>query len=403
MSVKMENQRSSESHQPTEPNSLLVAPLLPMIAAQAAEADTTRSVAPAVIAALKGNDVMRMSAVRAIGGLESSITAMGRELEAVTSACGSTAWCLWNHLCVFHFYCGLLGPAHIELLRSITANRHWVCLPAGAGTGVIGKKEDDEVVLNGVASFGSGGRYAEYAGVTFVFESERAPQLAMVRTNQKGVRIEPTWKAMSLRASATDHVYYEGARVPLASVVPFPVPFRVAFRDLSYAMIDDRYREDWVALSDLWLGCMAVGVADAAFKEACSGIKGRIAIMGVKMDERPTIHVNLGQAVAIIGAARASIYDACAKTDARIAAHHTPTEGDYLDQLGASMMALRLCDDAMRLILRVLGGNGLREGQSFERRYRDFQAMPLHINAHPDRVSEALGRYALGLPTENPF
>jgi alkylation response protein AidB-like acyl-CoA dehydrogenase len=57
----------------------------------------------------------------------------------------------------------------------------------------------------------------------------------------------------------------------------------------------------------------------------------------------------------------------------------------------------------MRLILRVLGGNGLREGQPFERRYRDFQAMPLHINAHPDRVSEQLGRHALGLATENPF
>ena len=57
----------------------------------------------------------------------------------------------------------------------------------------------------------------------------------------------------------------------------------------------------------------------------------------------------------------------------------------------------------MRLTLRVLGGNGLREGQSFERRYRDFQAMPLHINAHPDRVSEQYGRHLLGLPTENPF
>ena len=155
--------------------------------------------------------------MRAIGGLESSITAMGRELEAVAAACGSTGWCLWNHLCVFHFYCGLLGPAHIELLRSITANRHWVCLPAGAGTRSDRQdRRGTEVVLNGVASFGSGGRYADYAGVTFVFEGERAPQLALVRTNQKGVRIDPTWKAMSLRASATDHVYYEGARAPLA-------------------------------------------------------------------------------------------------------------------------------------------------------------------------------------------
>jgi 3-hydroxy-9,10-secoandrosta-1,3,5(10)-triene-9,17-dione monooxygenase len=386
-----------------ESNTLLVAPLLPLIAAQAAEADATRSVAPTVIAALKGNDVMRMSAVRALGGLESSMTAMGRELEAVAAACGSTGWCLWNHLCVFHFYCGLLGPAHIGLLRSITANRHWVCLPAGAGTGVIGKVDGEEVVLNGVASFGSGGRYSDYAGVTFVFEGERQPHLTLVRTDQNGVRIDPTWKAMSLRASATDHVHYDDVRALMSGVVPFPMPYRVAFRDPAYAVIDDRYREDWVALSDLWLGCMAVGVADAALKEACSGIQGRVAIMGVKMVERPTIHVNLGQAVALINAARAAVYRSCAATDARIAAHQTPTEGDYLEQLGASMIALRLCDEAMRLILRVLGGNGLREGQSFERRYRDFQAMPLHINAHPDRVSEQLGRHALGLATENPF
>ncbi len=392
----MESRDSNQSN-------LLVTPLLPMIAAQAAEADATRSVSAGVIAALKGNDVMRMSAVRAIGGVESSVTAMGRELEAVAAACGSTAWCLWNHLCVFHFYCGLLGPAHVELLRSITANRHWVCLPAGAGTAVIGKVDGDEVVLNGVASFGSGGRYADYTGITFVFEGERAPHLALVRTDEKGVRIDPTWKAMSLRASATDHLHYEDVRAPRRGVVQFPLPYRVAFRAPSYEVIDDRYREDWVALSDLWLGCMAVGVADAAFKEACAGIQGRVAILGVKMTERPTIHVNLGQAAALISAARASVYEACAKTDARIATHQTPTEGDYLEQLGASMMTLRLCDDAMRLILRVLGGNGLREGESFERRYRDFQAMPLHINAHPDRVSEALGRHALGLPTENPF
>ena len=57
----------------------------------------------------------------------------------------------------------------------------------------------------------------------------------------------------------------------------------------------------------------------------------------------------------------------------------------------------------MRLLIRVMGGNGLREGPPFERRYRDFQAMPLHINAHQDRLSEQIGRNLLGLATENPF
>lgn len=48
---------------------LHVAPLLPRIAEQAAAADRTRSVAPDVIAALKANPVMRLSAAREIGGL----------------------------------------------------------------------------------------------------------------------------------------------------------------------------------------------------------------------------------------------------------------------------------------------------------------------------------------------
>lgn len=388
---------------PGERDELLTGPLLDAIAAQAAQADSTRSVAPEVIAALKANDVMRMSASRELGGLEASVTAMGRELEAVAAACGSTAWCLWNHLCVFHFYCGLLGPAQIDVLTSVTRNRHWVCLPGGAGTAVKGRPDGDDLVLDGVAAFGSSVRYAEYVGVPFVKAGDSRPSFALLRTDQPGVRIDPTWMALSVRASSTDHIYYEGARIPAARAVPFPLRSRETFRDPDVAVVNPRYREDWVALSDLWLGCMAVGVANAALDDACQGIQGRVAIMGTKMVERPTIHVNIGQAGALVRAARAAVYGECGRMDARIAAGQVPTETDYLDALAATMMAIRFCDEAMRLILRVLGGNGLREGQSFERRYRDFQAMPLHINAHPDRVSEQLGRHLLGLPTENTF
>ena len=94
-----------------ESDSLRLAPLLPAIAAQARAADETRSVSPAVISALKASDVMRMSAAPEIGGLGSSLVEIGLELEAAAAACASTAWCLWNHLAVFHIFCGLLGPA----------------------------------------------------------------------------------------------------------------------------------------------------------------------------------------------------------------------------------------------------------------------------------------------------
>ncbi len=383
---------------------LLIEPVLPAIAAQAAEADASRSVSAEVIALIKANPVMGMTASPELGGLNSTVTAVARELAAVAACCSSTAWCLWNHLCTYHFFCALMGPEHSGLLGSVTANREWVCFPAGASTRISGVVDNDQIVLNGSAAFGSGARYGEHAGVVFFLrEAENPRRFTLVDLRSPGVTVDPTWKAMSLRASATDHVRYKDATVPAGRHVPFPDKFREVFRAPDFPVIHHRYREDWVALSDLWLGAMAVGLASAALAEAAEGIRERVAIAGVKMIERPTIHVNLGQAGTLIKTAGDTVLKACAETDARIEAAAPPTETDYLRQLGASMQALACCDDAMRLVLRVLGGNGLREGGTFERRYRDFQAMPLHINAHRDRVAEQLGRHLLGLPTENTF
>jgi hypothetical protein len=73
---------------------------------------------------------------------------------------------------------------------------------------------------------------------------------------------------------------------------------------------------------------------------------------------------------------------------------------DELAVMAHSVFALDACDRALRHLLKVVGGNGLRERHRFERRHRDFQTMPLHINAHEDRVTERLGRHLLGLPLD---
>ena len=389
---------------------LVCAPLLARIAEQAAQADRTRSVDPDVIQALKQTDVMRLSATRNIGGVEASTGQIARELEAVSARCASTAWCLWNHLCVFHFIVAQMGPDAADLLQQIVENREWVSFPAGAGTSVRGRRDGDQVIINGRASFASGSRYGEWAACLFALsEGETKPEgkpdlrFTLVRTDAPGVSIDPTWNSMSLRASATDHINYESVSIPTSLLRPFPLDFRYTFRDPHTPVIAQRYREDWVALSDLWLGAQAVGLATAALEEACAELSDRIAIFGVRVAERPAVQLHIGQAGASISAARAAIETGCAETDARIEAGISPTETDYLRQLSYSMVALRLCDEAMRLLLRVQGGNGLRESGSFERRYRDFQAMPLHINAHPDRVAELLGKYLLGQASDAPF
>jgi 3-hydroxy-9,10-secoandrosta-1,3,5(10)-triene-9,17-dione monooxygenase len=380
-----------------------IAPLLDDIAVQAANADRTRSVSRDLIAAIKKNDIMRMSASREIAGLEESIVAIANELRAIAPRCSSTAWCLWNHLCVFHYFAGALGPARADFLRDIVSKREWVCFPAGASTNVVAVESGNKTLLSGVATFGSGVRYAEWVGVAFLKDADKMPQFTMVDLRHPKVRIEATWDGSALRASATDHIYYDRVEVPRERCVPMPPRYRTLFRNPEHPMIHHRYREDWVALSVLWLGAMATGVVEFSLDETAQSIRKRIAIVGTRMVEKPTIHVNLGRARALINAATDTVYAAMAETDARIAANTIPTEGDYFRQTSAGMQAVLLCDEAIKLILRVLGGNGLREGADFERRYRDFQAMPLHINGHVDRITEQLGRIALGLESQNPF
>jgi len=366
-----------------------IAPLLGDIAAQASEADRTRSVSSGVITAIKKNDIMRMSASREIAGLEESIVAIANELRAIAPRCGSTAWCLWNHLCVFHHFAGVLGPANAPFLADIVSQREWVCFPAGASSEVTAVDDGGKTILSGVAAFGSGGRYSDWAGVVFVKDGVKLPQFTLVDLRHQKVRIKETWNGSALRASATDHIYYDGVDVPRERVVPSPAKYRAFYRRQDYPMIHHRYREDWVAISVMWLGAMATGVAQASFDDTAQNIRDRIAIFGTRMVEKPTIHVNLGRARALINAATDTVYAAMAETDARIAARVVPTEGDYFRQTSAGMQVVLFCDEAMRLILRVLGGNGLREGTDFERRYRDFQAMPLHINGHVEAAGIA--------------
>jgi alkylation response protein AidB-like acyl-CoA dehydrogenase len=380
-----------------------ITPLLEEIAAQALEADKTRSIAPSVIAKIKRNDIMRLSASREISGLEESVVAAANELRAIAPLCGSTAWCLWNHLCVFHHYASALGPQNAALLSEITAKREWVCFGAGASSQVIGVDSGTTTILTGVAAFASGCRYAEWGGVAFAREGVKGGLFTVVDLRHPKVRIEKTWNGSAVRASATDHIHYDSVDVPRDRVASWSPKHRAQLRQPGCPVINHRYREDWVALSVMWLGAMATGVAEASFDDVAQGIRERIAIFGARMVDKPTIHVNLGRARSLISAATDTVYAAMAETDARIASRMTPTEGDYFRQTSAGMQAVLLCDNAMQLILRVLGGNGLREGTDFERRFRDFQAMPLHINGHVDRLTEQLGRISLGLDSQNSF
>lgn len=380
----------------------VVTPFLAQIARQAEQADTSRSIDPKLIAALKASDVMKLAATSNIGGVDASILQIGRELEAIAANCASTAWTMWNHLAVFHLFVGCLGPGQNELISGIVDRGEWVCFGAGAGSGITGVIEGDTVRLNGSGAFSSGSRYADWGGAAFVIVDDDGKRLepldirfTVVPIDTHGVKIDPTWDGSGVRASATDDIFYTDVSVPLDRCVQWYGANRAAaLREV--AVVDNRYREDWVGLSDIWLGWMGIGLVRAALSEATAEIRDRRSIMGKKMVTRPTVQVNLGRAAALVGAAAATMETACRQVDERIEVQQVPGEADYLRQMALATSGMNQLDEAMQLLMRCQGGNGLRESRSFQRRWRDFQAMPLHINVHQDRVHHQLGRFVLG-------
>ncbi len=380
-----------------------LAPLLDAIAGQASSADSTRSIAPEVISALKRCDVLKMSASEELTGLNSALVDIGNELGALAPCCTSTAWVVWNHLCLFHHFCGLLGPSHQAFLTSVTAKREMVSQGVGPDTRVSGKRENGHMIINGVTAFATGCRYGDWTGAGFFEEGKNGLQFVLVDLRHPQVSIDPTWEAMSVRASATDHVYFDNLPVSAAHVAVWPPKDREIFRDSTHPVIHQRYREDWTALAAMFMGVMASQVADSCLQEITTEQRERRAIFGVQWAERPMVQVNLGRARALINAAADTAYAALEETDARIAEKVNPTEECFLRQILAGMQAIQLCDEAMKLLQRIMGANGLRESTNFERRFRDFQAMPLHIISHVDRITEQSGKNALGIETDNPF
>jgi 3-hydroxy-9,10-secoandrosta-1,3,5(10)-triene-9,17-dione monooxygenase len=384
---------------------LLTEPLLERIRDQAERADQSRDIDPSVIAAIKSTDLMVMAATKELGGAETSVGEISQVLAAIATACGSTAWCLWNHLAVFHLYCSTLGPANADVLRGIVARHEWVSFPGGAGSRTHGRIEGDEVVLNGRGGFGTSARYGEWVAIAFsVLGDDGEPfdppdlRFTIVRTDDPGVTVEPTWDGMSLRASATDTAHYADVRVPLGRCASWYGVNRAGFlREPTLAVIADRYRDDWVGLADIWLADMACAVAQAALDEAAGEIRTRRAIMSAAMTGFDTVMRNVGDAAGRLLAARGAVDDRLAAIDARLAAGHWPTDADEVGTQAVAVAALEQADTAMRLLLRTLGGTALRESGTFERRWRDLQAMTVHINAHPDRVHVAHGRHLLGL------
>ena len=108
-------------------------------------------------------------------------------------------------------------------------------------------------------------------------------------------------------------------------------------------------------------------------------------------------HYRLGEAKAILGGARAYMYETMSRVWESAKAGNFITMDQKADLQLAGTHAVRAACDSIELLAASAGGNAIRQSERFNRHLRDLRTLTQHAYLSADRY-EDVGAIALGQP-----
>jgi alkylation response protein AidB-like acyl-CoA dehydrogenase len=228
--------------------------------------------------------------------------------------------------------------------------------------------------LNGRKTFSSGSPVLHWAVVSAAVQGEAGqPYLGnfLVPMASRGVRIEPSWDTLGMRATGSHTVVFEDVDVGADAEVPRPVAAESLPHERAWS---------------LTVAAVYLGVAEAARDFAVQFARSRkpSALAGQSIASLPTIRERAGRMDLLlfeargllVGTARAWDASPSSEFDGALAAAKVVTTNN----------AIAVAEQAMRLV----GGSSLDRTSPLERHYRDVRG-GLH---HPPQDDAALALFA---------
>ena len=193
-----------------------------------------------------------------------------------------------------------------------------------------------------------------------------------------GLRIEPTWDHLGLRASRSDDVFLEDVRVPADAVSGLLDP----------SSTDPRRDPGLAVWNNLGLTALYLGVAESARDWLVGFLNTRTpSALGRPLATVPRFQDEVGQIEAQLTAAADLLAGLAGRHDAGdpLAAAHAPA---------AKLVGTRAAIDAVQRAVALVGNNALTRRNPLERHLRDVLCARVHT-PQDDSILGALGRAAL--------
>ena len=210
---------------------------------------------------------------------------------------------------------------------------------------------------------------------------EAAPRVGifLVDARSPGVRIEPSWDHLGLRASGSHDVVFQAVAVPLAHAVDIRSPSEWAGGNAALQ-----------AEMAVFLGQVYGGAARAARDWLLQFLHSRQpASLGASLATLPRVQEAVGRIERLLHVSAVLVGDLARQVDAG----HTP----HANQSG--LVKLQVTEAAVHAVqeaLALTSNHGLTRKNPLERHLRDVLCGPVHT-PQVDSVLVAAGRQALGL------
>ena len=350
-------------------------------------------------------DVLRRSGLTALavprefGGLGADWHTYCLVLRTLARACGSTALTLNMHSSVVRMIdrMGTLAQRQ-HYLSEASKGRLFASLTSEPATSFRGRfsvqTRVDEVeggyILNGLKFFCSLSSEADYFFV-WAMPGGRGDLRndllnLVVPAKSEGVRIERTWDAMAMRATASHTVHFENVFVPSSAAVGGP---------------GGAVRHELTDVFILGYAAVYLGLAEAAYRAALDFVMNKKQEPGeVPLKQQTHIQQVIGQMDVAVEGARLFLERA-------IHLEETGTQGaDRREAIRAKNQAKYAACEAARTVadaaLRLVGGRALLRGHPLERVFRDAHVGMVMPPNH-DQCLETIGKLNLGFTVAGGF
>ena len=193
-----------------------------------------------------------------------------------------------------------------------------------------------------------------------------------------GLRIEPTWDHLGLRASRSDDVILEDVRIPGDATSGLVDP----------TATDPRRDPGLIVWNNLGLTALYLGVAQAARDWLITFLNERTpSALGKPLATVPRIQAEVGEIEARLVTAADLLSALALRFDAGDpeAARHSPA---------AKLIGTRAAIDAVQRAVALIGNNALTRRNPLERHLRDVLCARVHT-PQDDSILAALGTAAL--------